>query len=333
MQDGDIITGEGDQNAPAVSDVAEQLAKQDLEGGASETASAIIERITTEVINDRKNCKKVAKTFLCQSKLAKAEKLGKGPQQKRTGADEGGGQGLREAPAENNPAADAVVAEDVEEHMGDADGKAKRKRGNRKRGRGGQGAKSGPDRQQAAPVAIQGRPSGAPRGIGQIQFPGTDNIPNLSLPREQRRAEVDQRLSAHNGTRPTCWDKPPAQAPRRSPPRRDTRRSPDCTLDNSRRRQLARHPPLIVASALTTPSFWASLLAPLSSSRSGFYISEKGIRIQLFVSLHRWSVACECHSPSVLCRWTEPLVDKPHDYRKAGSSPVMCPRIRSPQRL
>jgi hypothetical protein len=136
---------------PPCYDVAKQLAKQDLEGGASETASAIIERITTEVINVRK---KVAKKFLRQSKLAKDGRLGKGPQQERTGADGGGGQGLGGAPAENNPAADAVVAEDVEEHVGDADGKTKRKRGKRKRGRGGQGAKSGPDRQQAAPVAV-----------------------------------------------------------------------------------------------------------------------------------------------------------------------------------
>jgi hypothetical protein len=64
----------------------------------------------------------------------------------------------------------------------------------------------------------------------------------LSLPREQRRAEVDRRLAAHNGTRPTRWDKPPIQAPRRSPPRRDTRRSPERTLDNSRRRQRTPSP-------------------------------------------------------------------------------------------
>jgi hypothetical protein len=38
------------------------------------------------------------------------------------GADEGGGQGLEEAPAKNNPAADAVVAEDIEEHVRDAGG-------------------------------------------------------------------------------------------------------------------------------------------------------------------------------------------------------------------
>jgi hypothetical protein len=42
-----------------------------------------------------------------------------------------------------------------------------------------------------------------------------------------------------------------------------------------------RHPPLIVAPALTTPSFWALSLVPLNSSRRGFYISEKGIRIPL----------------------------------------------------
>jgi hypothetical protein len=102
-----------------------------------------------------------------------------------------------------NPAANAVVAEDVEENVGDADGKAKCKRGKRKRGRGGQGAKSSPDRQQAAPVAVQRRPYGAPRGNGQTQFSRNDNRPNLSLPCEQRRAEVDQRLAAHNGTRST----------------------------------------------------------------------------------------------------------------------------------
>jgi hypothetical protein len=106
--------------------------------------SAIIERVMTEAINDQR---KVAKTFLRQSKLAKSGKLGRGRQQKQTGADEGGGQGPREAPAKNHLAAGAVVAEDVEEYVGEADGKAKRKRGKRKRGRGGQGAKSGPDQQ------------------------------------------------------------------------------------------------------------------------------------------------------------------------------------------
>jgi hypothetical protein len=88
MQDGDTIMGEGGSNAPSVSEVAKRLAEQDLQGGGSETASAIIERVTTEAINDQR---KVAKTFLRQSKLAKSGKLGRGRQQKQTGADEGGG--------------------------------------------------------------------------------------------------------------------------------------------------------------------------------------------------------------------------------------------------
>jgi hypothetical protein len=140
MQDGDLIMGEGDESGPAVSDVAKKLAEQNLGGEASEIVSNLIERFTTEIINDRI---KVAKTFLHQAKLAKAGKLGRGRQQKRKGANEGKQQGLEGAPAENDPAADAAVAEDVEEHVGDTDGKTKRKRGKhkrgkRKRGRGGQ---------------------------------------------------------------------------------------------------------------------------------------------------------------------------------------------------
>jgi hypothetical protein len=230
--------GEGGPNAPSVSEVAKRLAEQDLQGGAGETARDIIERVTTEAINDQR---KVANTFLRQSKLAKSGKLGRERQQKQTGADKGGGQGPREAPAKNYPAANAVVAEDVEEHVEEPDGKANRKRGKRKRGRGGQGAKSGLD-QQAAPVAVQRRPSGAPRGNGQTQCPRYDNRPNLSLPREQRRAEVDNRRAAPNETRPTRMDQPPVQAPRRSPPRRDTKRSPERTPNNSRRRQLTPSP-------------------------------------------------------------------------------------------
>jgi hypothetical protein len=261
--------GEGDQNATAVSEVAKQLAKQDLEGGASETASTIIERITTEVINDRK---KVAKKFLRQSKLAKAGKLGKGPQQERTGADGGGGQGLGGAPAENNPAADAVVAEDVEEHVGDADGKAKRKRGKRKRGRGGHGTKSGPDRQQAAPVAVQGRPSGAPRGNG------TDLTFLYLVSRGELKWTNDwlhtTEPGLHGGTNPLY--KPPGAARLGGTPE-----GPLNVLWTTVGDVSVRHPPLIVAPAPTTPSFWASSPAALSSSRSGFYISEKGIRIPL----------------------------------------------------
>jgi hypothetical protein len=231
----------GGQNAPIVSEVAKQLAEQNLEKEGSESVGAIIDRVTSEAIEERK---KVAREFARQAKLTKAKKRGRRPKPKRTEADEGEGQGLGGAPVENAPAADAVVAEDVEEHVGDADGKTqrkrgKRKRGKRKRGRGGQGAKSGPDRQQAAPVVNPGHPSGASREIG---IPKPDNRPNLSLPCEQRKDDVDQRYSAINRTRPTRWDKPPAQAPRRSPPRRDTRRSPERTMDNFRRSQRTPSP-------------------------------------------------------------------------------------------
>jgi hypothetical protein len=107
MQDGDTIMGEGGPNAPSVSEVAKRLAEQDLQGGGSKRARDIIERVTTEAIDDQR---KVAKTFLRQSKLAKSGKLGRERQQKQTGADEGGGQGPGEAPAKNHPAADDVVA-------------------------------------------------------------------------------------------------------------------------------------------------------------------------------------------------------------------------------
>ena len=159
------------------------------------------------------------------------------------------GTGPEGAPAGVDPAtAVAVVArpgneasskpQDVEEHVGEANGKAKRKRGQRKRGRGGQGAKVGPDRQQAAPVAIQGRPTPAKREQGGPWIPDPDNRPNLLLPREQRKAEVDKRLSGTNRPKPTRWDQPPAQAPRRSPPRWDNRRSaPEPALDNRRRQR------------------------------------------------------------------------------------------------
>jgi hypothetical protein len=80
MQDGDTIMGEGGPNAPSVSEVVNRLAERDLQGRAGETARDIIERVTTEAINDRR---KVANTFLRQAKLAKSGKLGRGRQQKQ----------------------------------------------------------------------------------------------------------------------------------------------------------------------------------------------------------------------------------------------------------
>jgi hypothetical protein len=97
-----------------------------------------------------------------------------------------------------------------------------------------------------------------------------------------------------------------------------------------------RHPPLIVATALTTPSFWASSPPPLNSSRSGSYmIKVYGYRsLGAIVCRLAQVECCMCvPSPSVLCRWTDPLLAKPHCYSKAGPLLVTCPRIRSSQRL
>jgi hypothetical protein len=178
-----------------------------------------------------------------------AKKAEKALNKERTRADGVQGTGPKGAPAGIDPAAAVAVfvrpsneasskPQDVEEHVGEANGKAKHKRGQRKRGRGGQGAKVGPDRQQAAPVAIQGRPTPAKREQGGPWIPDPNNRPNLLLPREQRKAEVDRRLSGINRPKPTRWDQPPVQAPRRSPPRWDNRRSAlEPTLENRRRQR------------------------------------------------------------------------------------------------
>jgi hypothetical protein len=267
--------GEGGPNAPCVSEVVKRLEEKDLQGGGSETASAIIERVTTGAILDRR---KVAKTFLCQSKLAKSGKLGRGRQQKQTGADEGGGQGPGETPAKNHPAADAVVAEDVEEHVRKADGRPSASVRNASVDEVVREPRVAPTSSRQPLLQSRKRPSGAPRGNGQIQFPRNDNIPNLSLPHEQRRAEVDNRRAAPNGTRPTRWDQPPVQAPRRSPPRRDTRRSPERTLDNSWRRQ--RTPsPVDCCDRPVDAKLLVFVATALELIRSGSYISDKGIWI------------------------------------------------------
>jgi hypothetical protein len=49
---------------------------------------------------------------------------------------------------------------------------------------------------------------------------------------------VNRRLSGINRPKPTGWDQPPVQSPRRSPPRRDNSRSaPKPTLDNRKRQR------------------------------------------------------------------------------------------------
>jgi hypothetical protein len=241
MQDGEeAFMHEGDSQAPTPSNVAKKLAKQNLAAGGTENTKAFNARIVDEALEE--HGKKLARR-----EARAAEKAEKALNKERTKADGVQGTGLEGAPAGVDPAAAVTVVvrpgneasskpQDVEEHVGEANGKAKRKREQRKRGRGGQGAKVGPDKQQTAPVAIQGRPTPAKREQGGPWIPDPDNRPNLLLPREQRKAEVDRRLSGTNRPKLTRWDQPPVQAPRRSPPRWDNRKSaPEPTLDNRRR--------------------------------------------------------------------------------------------------
>jgi hypothetical protein len=240
MHDGkDEFMHEGGSEAPTPSNVAEKLAQQDIGKASTENTDAFRERVADKIVQ-RELAKRAAREAM------KAEKALNKERARAAGVQ---GTGPEGAPAGVDPAtAVAVVArpgneasrkpQDVEEHVGEANGKAKRKRGQRKRGHGGQGAKVGPDRQQATFVAIQGRPASAQRERGGSWIPDPDNRPNLLLPREQRMAEVDKRLAGINRPKPTRWDQPPAQAPRRSPPRWDNRRSaPEPSLDNRRRQR------------------------------------------------------------------------------------------------
>jgi hypothetical protein len=186
---------------------------------------------------------------LARRKARAAKKAENALSKKRARADGVKGTGPEGAPAGVDPAAAVAVVvrpgneasskpQDVKEHVGEANGTAKRKRGQCKRGCGGQGAKVGPNRQQTAPVAIQGRPTPAKREQGGPWIPDPNNRPNLLLPREQKKAEVNRRLSGTNRPKPTRWDQPPAQTPRRSPPCWDNRRSaPEPILDNCRRQR------------------------------------------------------------------------------------------------
>src|SRR6476469_3473344 len=176
MSDGDAFMHETGEAAPTVSGVAAQLSKQNLGPRLSESTQAVIDKVCRK---DQQNRERVAKHFIDQAKLARAGKLGRGKLQD--------GKDAARAPAKNpegglveaDPAAAVAVivrtgteassklgAEDVGEHVGEPTGKGQRKRGKRKRGRGGQGAKPGPDRQQAAPVVNIRRPVEVPRGNG-----------------------------------------------------------------------------------------------------------------------------------------------------------------------
>jgi hypothetical protein len=102
-----------------------------------------------------------------------------------------------------------------------------------------------------------------------------DNRHYLLLPREQRKAEMDRRLSGTNRPKPTRWDQPPAQAPRRSPPRWGNRRSaPEPTLDNRRRQRTPS--PVDRRPSRDNKKLLTLSLRPSSSSRNVCYGSRTG---------------------------------------------------------
>jgi hypothetical protein len=185
------------------------------------------------------------------------------------------------------------------------------------RGRGGQKAKVGLDRQQAASVANQGRPTPAQREQGGLWIRDPDNRSNLLLPCEQRKAKVDKRLSGTNWSKPTRWDQPPAQAPRRSPPRWDNRRSaPEPTLDNRRRQRtpfpVDRRPSRDDKKLLGFVAGALELIQERVLRVQNRYIGYRCPKANCLYACTGGSDACACHSPSLLCRRIEFLVDKPH---------------------
>jgi hypothetical protein len=212
------------------------------------------------------------------------------------------------AEASNEPG-----AEDVEKHVGDAEERKKRKRGKRKRGRGGQGGRGDPDRTQAGPVAVRGPLSIGQGTFGKCSIPDFDNRPNISSLERRGKLTWSNGWPLSNEQEPLAGtdnlNKPPGVACLGGTPRGSPLNVLWTTEDANGR------PPLLIANLRwTTLSCWASSSVPSISLRKGSYGSEKGIKDtvvlkQLFVSLHRWSDACACHSPPVLCKWIGPLVD------------------------
>jgi hypothetical protein len=216
MQDGeDEFIHEGGSEAPTSSDVAEKLAHQNIRKADTEASDHFRNRVADEIVQRE----------LARKADQRARKAEKSLNKERARADGVKGTGPEGAFAGVDPAAAVAVGvrpdneasskpRDVEDHVGEANGKAKRKCGQRKRGCGSQGAKVGPDKQQAAPVAIQGRPTPAQRHQGGSWIPNPNYRPNLRLRREQRKAEVDKRLSGTNRPKPTRWTnllhKPPS---------------------------------------------------------------------------------------------------------------------------
>jgi hypothetical protein len=124
---------EGGSQAPTPSNMAEKLAQQNLAAGGTENTEAFNARIVDEALEE--HGKKLARR-----EARAAKKAEKALNKERARADGLKGTGPEGAPAEVDPAAAVAVVvrpgneasskpQDVEEHVGEATGKAKRKRG------------------------------------------------------------------------------------------------------------------------------------------------------------------------------------------------------------
>jgi hypothetical protein len=268
---------EGGSQAPTPSNVAEKLAQQNLAAGGTDNTEALNAHIVDKALEE--HGKKLARR---EARAAEKAEKARNKEHARANGVQGTGP---KGPAGIDPAAAVAVVvrpgneasskpQDVEKYVGEANGKAKCKRGQRKRGHGGQGAKVGPDRQQAVPVAIQGRPTPAKREQGGPWIPDPDNRPDLLLPHEQKKAEVDRRLSGINRLKPTRWDllyKPPGAA-------RLVGTTGDLLLNQLWTTADANVRLLLLTAdrPVTTRSFWALSLGPSSLSRNVCYGSRTG---------------------------------------------------------
>ena len=160
---------EAGEGAPTVSGVAAQLSKQNLGPRLSESTQAVIEKVYRRGTTEPPEGSQAL--HLTRPSLPEQGSLAEGNLQDGKDAAGAPAKNPEGGLAETDPASAVAVivrtgteasskpgAEDVGEHVGEPTGKGQRKRGKRKRGRGGQGAKPGPDRQQAVPVVNTRRP-------------------------------------------------------------------------------------------------------------------------------------------------------------------------------
>jgi hypothetical protein len=274
MQDGDIIMGKGGQNGPAVSEVAKQLAKQDLEGGASETASAIIElRLSA-------TARRSPRSSFGGPSLPRLVSWAEGPNRSGRKLTRVEARALEGHLPRTTPLPTLLMLRTWRSTWETLTGRPSASVGS-----------ASVDEVVREPIVAptDSRQPLLPSGdvlpephvvTGKLSFPVT--ITDLTFLYLVSRGELKwtndwlhtTEPGLHAGTNPLY--KPPDAARLGGTPE-----GPLNVLWTTVGDVSVRHPPLIVAPAPTTPKFWASSLAPLSSSRSGFYISEKGIRIPL----------------------------------------------------